>query len=99
MLGEQEGTIRQTRLVAILQISIAVLLIGLMYGQVLADLAIDWWNEPAYSQGMLIPPLAMYIAWLRRSVTFAHPVSPDTRAVALVAFACQTGLLAQSAVD
>ena len=99
MLGEQEGTIRQTRLVAILQISIAVLLIGLMYGQVLADLAIDWWNEPAYSQGMLIPPLAMYIAWLRRSVTFAHPVSPDNRAVVLVAFACLTFLLGKLAVE
>jgi exosortase len=70
-----------------------------MYGQVLADLAVDWWNEPAYSQGMLIPPLAVYIAWLRRSFTFAHPVSPDNRAVVLVAFACLTFLLGKLAVE
>ena len=83
----------------IFQFSIAVVLIGLLHGGTLADLAVDWWNEPAYSQGMLIPPLAVYIAWLRRSTTFAHPVSPDSRALALVAFACLTFLLGKLAAE
>ena len=95
----QERTIRQSRLLVILQVSIAIVLIGLMYGQVLADLALDWWNEPAYSQGMLIPPLALYIAWLRKSSTFVHPINPDNRALVLVAFACFTFLLGKLAVE
>ena len=30
---------------------------------VLIDMARDWWTDPALSQGMLLPPLALYIAW------------------------------------
>jgi exosortase len=59
-----------------------------LYHSVLADLAKDWWNEPALSYGMLIPPLAGYIIWLRRAQTIACMSTPDNRGLLLVAFAC-----------
>jgi len=70
------------------QSALLVALIGLLYGQVLADLASDWWTEPSLSQGLLIPPLALYVAWTRRDLTFREPVSADNRGLWLVAFSC-----------
>src|SRR5215212_3351117 len=52
-----------------LRVGIVTALIGILYGAVLADMARDWWNEPALSQGMLLPPLAVYIAWISRRET------------------------------
>ena len=45
------------------QIGIVVILMAVLFTAVLADMAHDWWIEPAWSQGMLLPPLALYIAW------------------------------------
>ncbi len=75
-------------------ISKAAALIGLLaalYAPVLAGLIADWRNDPNLSQGLLIPPLALYIAWLRRRITLAEPVDGDRRALALVICGC--GLL------
>jgi len=64
-----------------------------LYRFVLVDLANDWWNEPALSYGMLIPPLAAYIAWLHRGQVVAFAALPDGRGLCLVAFACVVFLL------
>jgi exosortase len=60
-------------------------LILLLYSRVLYDLFLDWWTEPALSQGLLIPPLALYIAWLRRDTTFREPSVRELRGLWLVA--------------
>lgn len=44
-----------------------------LYSPVLWDLAKDWWNEPSLTYGLLIPPLALSLAWFRRGVTFRQP--------------------------
>jgi exosortase len=54
----------------------------------LVDMAHDWWTEPAWSQGMLLPPLALYVAWLHRSRTFSYVATPDRRGLVLSALAC-----------
>jgi exosortase len=56
-----------------------------LYANVLAKLALDWWTEPRHTYGLLIPPLAVYLAWLRREITLSHPVAPDNRGLCLVA--------------
>src|SRR5437763_3255757 len=71
-----------------LQTAVLVTLIVILYGQVLVDLAGDWWREPRLSQGLLIPPLALYIAWTRRNLTLAQPAEADNRGLWLVACAC-----------
>ena len=58
-----------------------------LYWSVVADMVHDWWTYPSLSHGLLIPPLAMYIAWLRRHLTFAIPAASDLRGAALSAFA------------
>jgi exosortase len=71
-----------------LKIAIVTLLVGILYFAVLTDLVNDWWTEPNLSQGFLIPPFALYVFWLRRKLTFAHPAVPDSRGLWLTGLAC-----------
>jgi exosortase len=71
-----------------LQVVVLLALVTVLYGHVLIDLAQDWWTEPSLSHGLLIPPLALYIAWIRRDLTFAQPIKTDNRGLWLVACAC-----------
>ncbi len=61
-----------------LQGGLITILTVVLYATTLADLANDWWTDPSLSQGLLIPPLAIWIAWTRRDLTLAHPVNQDT---------------------
>lgn len=63
-------------------------LIAALYVAVIADLANDWWTDDSLSYGMLVPPTALYIAYLRRRVTFSIPAQQDLRGLWLVALAC-----------
>src|SRR5215831_1028728 len=71
-----------------LKVSLVAGLVVALYFRVLPDLAMDWWNDPGSSHGMLIPPFALYIAWVRRSLTLAQPAVPDARGLWLTVFAC-----------
>src|SRR5690349_16984534 len=79
----------------LLKIGVVTALIGVLFLTVLIDMARDWWNEPALSQGMLLPPLALYIAWVNRRQTFSYPAVPDNRGLVLTAVACMTFLLGE----
>jgi len=48
-----------------------------LYGQIVVSLASDWWNDPNASHGLLVPPLAAYIAWKRKRLTLSLPATPD----------------------
>ena len=63
-------------------------LIAALYVAVIADLANDWWTDDSLSYGMLVPPTALYIAYLRRRVTFSIPAQQDLSGLWLVALAC-----------
>jgi exosortase len=71
-----------------LKVSLLAGLVVALYFRVLPDLAMDWWNDPGSSHGMLIPPFALYIAWMRRSLTLAQPNVPDARGLWLTVLAC-----------
>ncbi len=66
---------------------VAALVIAL-YFRILPDLAMDWWTDPGSSHGMLIPPLALYIAWMARHRTLAEPAVPDVRGLGLTLVSC-----------
>lgn len=59
-----------------------------LYADVLAGMAQDWWNEPSLSQGLLIPPTALYFAWLKRKAILAEPAHKDPRGLALALAGC-----------
>jgi hypothetical protein len=42
---------------------------------------------------MLIPPLALYVAWMRRNVTLAEAAIPNSRGLWLIGAACLLFLL------
>jgi exosortase len=83
----------------LLKIGALTALICVLFGAVLIDMAHDWWNDPALSQGMLLPPLALYIAWVHRRHTLGHPAVPDNRGLLLTAAACLTFLLGRFASE
>jgi exosortase len=74
-------------------------LIGILFGATLLDMARDWWVEPAWSQGMLLPPLALYIAWLNRSRTLRFAAAADRRGLLTVALACGLFILGKLASE
>jgi exosortase len=82
-----------------LQVIVAGTLLYLMFRDVLVDLALDWWNVDAYSHGMLLPPLAAYVAWLSRDKLLAYAARPDTRGLLVVASACILYLLGRLASE
>jgi exosortase len=81
------------------QIATIVGLVAVLYGAVLADLADEWWNEPSSSYGLLVPPLVLYIAYLRRDLTFSIPARMEARGLWLVAFGCLTLIVGRLAAE
>ncbi len=68
-------------------------LAALLYGDVLADLAHNWWTDSSVSYGLLVPPLAILLAWQTRKRTLSEPARADGSGLYLVAFACVMYLL------
>src|SRR5579864_8652546 len=68
-------------------------LVAALYGWVALDLASEWWTDDSASYGMLIPPTALYIAYLGRHVTLAIRAQRDLRGLWLTALACLIFLL------
>ena len=63
-------------------------LVVALYAEVIADLASEWWTVSSSSYGMLIPPLAGYIAYMKREVVLAIPAKQDLRGLQLTVLAC-----------
>jgi exosortase len=75
-------------LVAWTRFGIVTILVIALYVEILIDLAEEWWTRPEASYGILIPPFALYLAYLRRAQTRSLPNRPDIRGLGLVAAAC-----------
>ena len=71
----------------------------LLYGSVVVELVRDWLSEPSLSYGLLVPPLAMYFAWMGRHSISAEAVKPDSRGLLLVGFTCVLYLLGELGVE
>src|SRR5271155_2678698 len=48
-----------------------------LYAPVLTKLARDWWHDPNYTYGFLIPLLAAYLIWEKRRLLGATPARPS----------------------
>ncbi len=85
---EQRRAVSTGSVIRYLGIGLITLLVCILFGSALIDMAHDWWIEPALSQGMLLPPLALFVAWIERQRILNHPALPDYRGILLTAFAC-----------
>lgn len=82
-----------------LKVAITVGLIAAIYSFILPDLASEWWTLEASSYGMLVPPIALYLAWIARRNTLSLPAQTDGRGLWLVAGACLLFLIGQLAAE
>ena len=100
-LGEEwrSALTRPSAYLVLMKIGVVAAVTCILFAAVLADMAHDWWTQPALSQGMLLPPLALYIAWIYRRQTLSHPAIPDNRGLLLTALACLTFLLGRLASE
>jgi len=48
-----------------------------LYAPVLVKLCRDWWHDPNFSYGFLIPPLVVYLVWTNRQGLMANPLCPS----------------------
>jgi exosortase len=81
------------------RVSFIVALISILYGWTLLDMTQAWWTNPNFSQGMLIPPLALYLAWQDRDRTRRLQVQPDLRGLFLVFGSCLLFLIGRMAAE
>jgi exosortase len=83
----------RSRSLAVLEVAAIATLILLIYARTLLGLFEDWWNDPSFSQGLLIPPFALYFAWLDRKQIFDLPPTPTMRGLWAVVGGCLVYLI------
>jgi exosortase len=91
--------VASTSAITWLKIGTIASLVTVLFWEILRYMASDWWNYDAYSQGMLLPPLALYVAWLNRANTLSVPASAESKGLLLTAAACATYIVGELASE
>jgi exosortase len=71
-----------------IRIAIISVITAALYTAIIADLAVEWWTVDMSSYGMLVPPITLYMVYLRRSSILAIPAQWDARGHWLTTLAC-----------
>jgi len=61
-----------------------LLTLAAAYWFVLASLAAQWADDPSYAHGFFVIPMALALAWRRRSAWVLTPSRPDARGLVLI---------------
>lgn len=61
------------------------LLIGFLYRNIFPLLVQDWWNDPNFSHGFLIPAFSAFLIWQERKRLSALPVTPSWSGLVVIA--------------
>ncbi len=62
-------------------------LVSILYGKVLESMAQQWWSDPNYGHGFLVPVLATYVFWRGRNWKREVPIHASNWGVAIMLFA------------
>lgn len=54
-----------------------VVLIGFLYKDIVAYLVRQWWDDPDFSHGFVVPLISGYLVWQRKSVVERLPLKPS----------------------
>jgi exosortase len=73
--------------------AITAALVVILYAGTLVSLVNDWWNDPGASYGFLVPPIALYLAYVRRAELRQIPARLDSRGLIAIAAGCSVFLI------
>lgn len=59
------------------QVGLLTVLIGFLYHDVLTRLVMDWWEDPNFSHGFLVPVFSAFVVWQSRRRWAALPAEPS----------------------
>jgi exosortase len=67
------------------QVALLVILVGFLYYHVLARLVMDWWTDPNFSHGFLVPFFSAFVVWQDRKRLATLPMEPSWSGLVVVA--------------
>lgn len=70
-----------------------MVLVGLLYRDIFAKLAGNWWTDPNFSHGFFVPLFSAFLLWRDRRRLASIPVKPSWFGLVLVAVALGTLIL------
>lgn len=79
----EQGQVPRSSFIVVFGAILALALV-VLYWPAFAWLADTWWNDDEYSHGVLVPLIAGFIAWTRRSELRALPLAPNRLAGAAI---------------
>lgn len=65
-------------------VAILILLLGGVYWRILLNLMLQWWDDPNYSHGFLVPLFSLYIVWQERATLRTLPRSGSLLGIPLM---------------
>jgi exosortase len=68
----------------VLVVLLFAVLLGFLYAQVLPDLVKEWWDDPNYSHGFLVPLFSAYLVWHRREKIRTTELRPSWWGLAVI---------------
>ncbi len=80
-------------------VALLALLVAWLYRPVLVGLASQWWDEPDYSHGFLIPLVAAYLVWGRRQRLQGLAVAPANGGLVVLVFGVALFVVANVAAE
>ncbi|MGB8522179.1 MAG: exosortase A [Candidatus Acidiferrales bacterium] len=60
-----------------LQVLLLAALISLLYYRILASLVLQWWKDPDYSHGFIVPIFCAWVLWKKRKRLAKEPIQPN----------------------
>src|ERR1700719_3207229 len=54
-----------------------LLLAGVLYHSIFAKLVANWWNDPDFSHGFVIPIFSLFVVWQQRKKLAELPLGPS----------------------
>jgi exosortase len=68
-----------------LQAGSLAILIGVLYFSIVPQLIAEWWTNPNFSHGFLVPLFSAFVVWQNRKRLAAIPVEPSWLGLAVIA--------------
>jgi exosortase len=68
-----------------LKVVFLAILLGFLYHNIIARLVWDWWNDPNFSHGFLIPVFSAWVVWQSRKRLAVLPTDPSWFGLVIVA--------------